>query len=144
MNGSHRHRQRHAFALVTCVLWLLGVEVLPNLHLALHHDDHTHAADGTLVAFHDHDHDHDDGDHDHALDAGDHDDDGQPALDHLPRARHQAGGVSHHAVALHRPPPPLLAPIPVARAVWRLEATLDDAPRSAALARPTSRGPPSI
>jgi hypothetical protein len=140
MNGSHRHRQRHAFALVTCVLWLLGVEVLPNLHLAHHHGDHTHAADGTLVALHDHD-----DDHDHARGAvDDHDEDGPPALDHLPRSHHRAGGVSHHAVALHRPPPPLLAPAPVARAVWRLEATLDDAPRSAALARPTSRGPPSI
>ena len=46
MKGSRRHRR--AIALMTCALWLLGVEVLPNLHLAFHHDDHTHAADGTI------------------------------------------------------------------------------------------------
>ena len=131
------------------MLWLLGVEVLPNLHLAAHHGDHTHAADGTILATaadddHDHDHDgvdHDDADHDEHDDV-DHDDD-PPAIDHPPHAHHQGGGVSHHAAALHRPPPPLLAPAHVARTVWRLEAPADARPRSASIARPTSRGPPA-
>src|SRR4051812_7563526 len=108
MKGSLRRRRR-AFALMTGVLWLLGIEVLPDLHLASHHGDHTHAADGTILTeVDDHDdHDHDDGDH-HDHDDGD---DNQLAIDHPAHAHHQAGGISHHAVALHRPPPPLLAPV---------------------------------
>jgi hypothetical protein len=170
---------------MTCVLWLLGVEVLPNLHLAHHEDDHTHAADGTIVASHEHeheheldhehgagagaDHDHDHGDADHDGDADHHDGDadhhddadaddgdaddrggadgrdgGQLAIDHPGRRQHQAGGISHHAVALHQPAAPPGAPALVARLTWHLEAPAGDPPRSAITARPTSRGPPAI
>jgi hypothetical protein len=62
---------------MTALLWLLGVEVLPNLHLAAHRHDHSHAADGSIIALgrghdhehargHDHEHEHGPGqDHDH-------------------------------------------------------------------------------
>ena len=209
MQGRHRHQHRRALALVTCLLWLLGVEVLPSLHLALHRGDHTHGDDGSIVLAHrehhahgdhdhadhdhdhdaaidedhdhdatideDHDHDHDaaideDHDHDHDHDAAideDHDHDAdhdhghgiaadsadsadsaassdQPAIGRPRHAHHQAGGISHHAVALHRPPPPLLAPAFVARATWRLETLAEARPSSARIARPTSRGPPTV
>src|SRR5262245_15748294 len=117
MKGRHHHRQRRAFAVAACVLWLLGVEVLPNLHLAVHHDDHTHAAYGTLGFTDDDDHEHDADHADHDVDHGDADHDIE--LDHPEPERHAAGGISHHAVALHHPPPLPLAPVEVARASWR-------------------------
>ncbi|HWO20088.1 MAG TPA: hypothetical protein VNO30_14980 [Kofleriaceae bacterium] len=146
---------------MTCVLWLLGVEVLPNLHLAHHHDDHTHAADGTIVALadhdhddadhdhgdadHDHDHDHADADADHVDADADHDhDDGQLAIDHPSRPHHQASGIAHHATALHRPAAPPLAPAAVARLTWQLVALADAPPRDTFTARPIARGPPTI
>ncbi|HWU88575.1 MAG TPA: hypothetical protein VN253_14935 [Kofleriaceae bacterium] len=147
MQGSSRHRRR--LALATCVLWLLGLEVLPNLHLAAHRHDHTHAADGAIVWSHDEDHDHDAA-HDHDHDAAhDHDadaagDDGQVAIDHRPADRHHAGGIAHHAAALHRPAPPLLAPLEVERAAWRICARAEGRPYSTGTSRPTARGPPSV
>jgi hypothetical protein len=61
---------------MTALLWLLGVEVLPNLHLAAHRDDHSHTADGSIIALgrgHDHEHARDnDHDHEHGP-GGDHD-----------------------------------------------------------------------
>jgi hypothetical protein len=106
------HRQRRALALLTCVLWLLGVEVLPNLHLAHHHDDHTHAADGTIVASHedDHGHDHDaDHGHDHDADADhghDHDadhghDHADADVDHADADHAAAAAAADHADADH-------------------------------------------
>jgi hypothetical protein len=191
------------------VLWLLGVEVLPDLHRAFHADDHTHGADGTIVHVgvgagagaggdgHDHGDDHDHGaghghgdghgvpaalaeappaddplapPHDalaHALAADDaapaalvwredeaahdhgapaephrpHRERGDRTLDHAP-STHTAAGVAHHAIALHRPPPPLLEPLPVLRPAWRLEHAPDAALHDAQRARPNARGPP--
>lgn len=76
MTRGRRTWHRRAFAATAALLWLLGVEVLPNLHLATHQHDHTHAVDGSIVqlghaheasepphAHHDvaHHHPHDDG-----------------------------------------------------------------------------------
>ncbi len=165
----HVQRRRRWFAATACVLWLLGVEVLPNLHLAFHADDHTHGADGTIVHVvhdeheHEHEHEHDhhaahaDAHHDAHADAHhDHDHDAAPAghrphrertdgasaLDHAPSA-HAAAGVAHHAIALHRPPPPLLEPLPVLRAAWRLEHEPERSLHDALRARPNARGPPA-
>src|SRR5688572_30414948 len=144
----HTQGRRRWFAATACVLWLLGVEVLPNLHLAFHADDHSHGADGAIV--HDAAHDHaDDHGHDHGAAAGGHGDpgarrdrdDAPSALDHAPSA-HTVAGIAHHAIALHRPPPPLLEPLPVLRAAWRVEHDPARSLHDALRARPNARGPP--
>jgi len=66
-------QRRRAFAICAAVLWLLGVEVLPNLHLAHHDHHHTHTADGSIVATHDDDADSDsDSDSDADVDVDEH------------------------------------------------------------------------
>lgn len=157
-----RRRPRRAFALATCVLWLLAIEVLPNLHLGRHDDHHTHADDGTIVRLdddHDHghgyshghaidgaarddDHDVDHADDDHADDDhADHDLPDQPAIDHLPRG-HAAGGIAHHITALHQPPAPPLAPVDVERMEWRVAAEPQAITHRIGLTRPSARAPP--
>lgn len=85
-------------ALIACLLWLVGVEVMPAAHLALH-DAASHHHDGEqIVADH--------GDEDH------HDVDREVAQDELdhPEHDHGGGGLAHHATALAPPPrPPAIA-----------------------------------
>ena|SRR5437867_2531185 len=137
-----RDRQRRAFATTACLLWLLGVEVLPAVHLATHDSHHTHAADGSIVAV-------DAGD-----DHGDHEDNDFIGIDQQGHAtpitafdhdvhRHAAGGLAHHAVALQQPAPPLLAPLPVTPPATHLATAICDQVSSTHAARPTARGPPA-
>jgi hypothetical protein len=156
-------------AVATCVLWLLGVEVLPNLHLATHDEHHTHAADGSILGDGDGDGDHD---HDHAAIAEDHHhhhdhhgalaaeaptvlaelapdphapepgDSPVPAIEHR-SSGHAAAGIAHHAIALHRPPPPLLEPLSALRTASQIELAPDLQVSHAPLARPNARGPPA-
>src|SRR5687768_4644764 len=76
MRGRRTNARRKGFAVLACVLWLLGVEVLPALHLARHDDHHTHAADGAIVSVARGSHRHDDGavhaDHDHDAEIDEH------------------------------------------------------------------------
>lgn len=153
-----RGRNRRAFAVTTALLWLLGVEVLPSLHLASHRDDHTHAADGSIVATdydrelerlhqlahaqrgHDHHH------HHHGDAHPDHAPKPKPRRDQLAyhaASGHAAGGIAHHATALHRPPPPDTAPVitPVAQP-WRHDEPTDRI-ASTYEVRPSARGPPT-
>lgn len=146
---------RRWIAATACVLWLLGVEVLPNLHLAAHADDHTHAAGGAIVrvSLHEtHEHRHADG-RTHAHAAGEHEHaDGARAHRRTIDAEqyqsapsgHAASGIAHRAIALHRPPPPLLEPLPVDRAAWPIAAARDDRFTGARAIRPTARGPPAL
>lgn len=155
-------RNRRGFAICAAVLWLFGVEVLPNLHLAQHDAHrHTHASDGSIVAL-------DDdapvvarveretaslarhaparaplahrvvaaGRHHHEPKHESHR--GQLAIDHVP---HAASGIAH-AIALHQPPPPITTPlaVPVAE-TWRY-AEPTDAILATAAVRPSARGPP--
>jgi hypothetical protein len=123
-------RQRRTLAIFAAFLWLLGIEALPDLHLATHHHDHTHAADGSIVA----------DDHDEA----EHEDEHGPsqlAFDHLPH-HHAASGIAHHATALHQPPPPLLAPIAAPTATTFLHAAPTTRTSIASASRPVARGPP--
>jgi hypothetical protein len=151
MRALRHRRNRRAHAVLAAVLWLLGVEVLPNLHLASHADDHTHdATTGAIVrvTFAEPAHAHADGTvHVHAS----LDDNGAPAKrrtngehafadDDVPNG-HAAAGLAHRALALSQPPPPALAPLalpPNEFALAPVVAHLD----SRALARPTARGPP--
>src|SRR5690349_2426181 len=129
MRGS-AHRRSRRVAPACALLWLLGVELAPALHLALHHADHTHGADGSIIAGDD-EHHHGEPDFDHT---------GKLVIDHLP---HEAAGLAHHAVALHRPPPPPIPCAPV-RAL-PIEPPGVCAPlTSIPPLRPTARGPPAI
>jgi hypothetical protein len=157
MTGSYRRRAvRHQrrLAVVATLLWLLGFEVLPNLHLAVHAElaphDHgaavTTNADGLRVTVTFGGHRHDDGSwHHHEDDArdvgttasGEHD--GATA----PRAPdHGTHSLAHRTLALHAPPPVVTAPLPVTRTLTWIEIARDDAPRSPAAPTAVARGPP--
>ncbi len=135
--GRRQHRRR-GLAIVACLLWLLGTEVLPAVHLAHHDDHHTHGANGAVV-------DVDHGDHHHAVakSSAEHRerDLAQLAIDHPVEPGHQAGGVAHHAVAVLQAAPPALPP------VIQLEAhvvpTVVALPAIAIGTQPSARGPPS-
>ncbi len=127
---SRRSSRRRALALTTCVLWLLGVELLPDLHLQFHADDHTHDASGTITHG-----------HSHTVKRARAQDHHQLAID-LPGSEHAANGISHRTLALHQPPLPLLAPKAVEPIVWQLATAPVDRIYDSFEARPTARGPP--
>jgi hypothetical protein len=152
-------------AICAAVLWLLGVEVLPNLHLAVHQDDHSHASDGAIVAHAHHEFDadyerarrerdaarrhdvtahHDDGDsHDERDDDKRNRGPSQLAFDDALDG-HAAAGIAHHATALHQPAPPITNPLAVPHAeTWRY-AEPNDRIASARATRSTARGPPAV
>jgi hypothetical protein len=138
MRGIGHSRRR--FAITACVLWLLGVEVLPNVHLAHHDHHHTHAADGSIVSTEvDDHHDADAAVFQHA--SADRD---ELAIDHPIESGHQAGGVAHHAIALHQPAPPLLVPLPVVRTELRVESGPAAQLCTLTTALSMARGPPAI
>jgi hypothetical protein len=162
--GVSRHlRGRRAYALFACVLWLVGVEVLPNLHLAFHDasapHEHTATATVVIVSYATVDHRHADGTvHSHAASLEDlpqlerspapprarprHRDRGQLAIER-PAETHAATGLAHHALALHEPPPPLLdpvAPLPIGTDVVF---ALHGRPAIAFAGSALARGPPA-
>lgn len=84
-------------AMVTLVLWLLGVEVLPALHLASHDADHTHEHDGTIAHVpRSHEAEHEHGDNRGARSGSEH---SSLAFDDFEEP-HTAAGIAHHAVAI--------------------------------------------
>jgi hypothetical protein len=129
-------RSRIALALV--VVWLAGLEVLPNLHLALHDQlgEHTHVGDATVfVASHRH------------ADGTTHElrrpRTAPDRLAHLAAAlAHGRHSFAHHTAAMKSSSPPLLAPLPVDRPTVLVVALDDAAPNTRLHARPTARGPP--
>ena len=142
-------------ALLPCVVWLLGVELLPNLHLGTHDDDHTHTPSGMVVTVtfatpdggEDHATKHDRGvAHDHATVAGSKRQKRtratQLAIDVAP-VGHSATGLAHHALALHAPAPPAYASSAARPIVWELAATPSSRPSEVSVARPQARGPPT-
>ncbi|MBA3498830.1 MAG: hypothetical protein M4D80_35570 [Myxococcota bacterium] len=134
---------------VFILLWLLGTEVLPNLHLATHGRDHTHAANGTMISHGDHG---DDGELERLHQLA-HEQAGRPCS-HAPkkprkqdqlafdRVPHAAAGIAHHATALLDPPPPLTSPVAAPHAETWHHAEPIDRITFAAAARPSARGPP--
>jgi hypothetical protein len=157
MRGSYRQRttrRRSTLAVIAALLWVAGLELLPNLHLAIHDElaPHHHGAapatgGGLVVTVTYGGHRHEDGswhadEDDRAGDPlaarGDHDAagrDGDPG--------HGAGSLAHRTLALHTPPPVVTAPLPVTRAISWIEPASDDAPRSPAAPTAVARGPPS-
>lgn len=155
MIARRRSRRRRALAAIACLLWLLGVEVLPNLHLATHDESapHTHTASGLIVtvSFGETTHRHADGSvHSHAAPDGE-PADGEPANERandalaieLPPDLHVAAGLAHRELALHDPPPPDLDPVAPTRLVTLAVALADDHPALEAHATASARGPPT-
>lgn len=160
-------RRRRALAAVACLLWLLGVEVLPNLHLATHDDatPHVHTPGGMIVtvSFGATAHRHADGSvHAHAEPDGDLAEHAEPTADDdekreerderdereaqlafdTPPDLHVAAGLAHRALALHDPPPPELEPVAPTRHVTLAIALVEDHPGYATPRTASARGPP--
>ena len=130
-------------------LWLLGTQVLPNLHLGTHRDDHTHAANGTIVSHGEHD---DELERLHRLA---HEQSGRPC-GHAPAKQsrkqnvlafdrvqlgHAAAGIAHHATAL-LDPPPITTPVAALHAETWCHADPNARESIAHAAPPSARGPP--
>lgn len=142
-------RSRRHIAIVAAFLWLLGIEVLPSLHLGTHDGHHTHAVDGTIVV--------------HADDAAEaelerlhqraHRQAGtrclhkpKPQRDqlayHAPTGGHVANGIAHHATALLDPPPPITTPATTPAPETWLHTEPHARTSIAYATRPHARGPP--
>lgn len=116
--------------ILALILWIGGVEVLPNLHLALHDHLAAHHHVGNATIF-DHPHEHRARTHrspvrsDRAIDLA-----------------HGADSLAHHAAALHCAPFVHLCPLPIDRRPQRLPAIAIIEPDSRFTARAKARGPP--
>ena len=102
---------RRRLALAAALLWLLGIELLPNLHVALHDDlaPHTHVAGGIVftVTYGEPIHVHPDGTiHRPARPTRDRDAIG---------THHGDGSLAHHAAAIAPLPPPITKSLPIDR-----------------------------
>ena len=149
-----RHRRRD-FARAALVVWVVGFELVPGLHLLLHEylSAHDHgpvvrtgpsksAEKRTASATSHHDgHRHDGVSHSH---------EGAPAGDHAPRPDspapsdpdHGANSLAHRMLAAVETPPPAVPDPGQLALVPRAPAPPVIALRSAAPLRPSVRGPP--
>ena len=116
-------------ALITCLLWFAGVEVLPAAHLAFH-DAASHHHEGDTIVADEHDDEHHDLDREIA----------QEELDR-PEHDHGGGGLAHHATAL-APPAPLPVIVPPASHVTFASRHVAIALVSRIGLQPSARGPP--
>lgn len=125
-------RRRALLALVGAILWMAGVELVPNLHLALHDSlaAHVHEGDTTVFA------------HGHAHRVTQKCDRRAAEQELALRLQHGAHSLAHHGVAIKSTPPPLLAPLPIDRRaqVFAEIAIIEPASRTAPTAQ--ARGPP--
>jgi len=150
LRSRRTHRSRVALAIVACALWICGVEVLPNLHLAFHDSStHTHAADGMVVtvSLNTQTHRHANGEV--------HTDHAEPrhgeakkrtarlSIDE-PADQHAANGLSHHAAFLHQPAPPLTEPLPIDRRALWIAVSIEQSFTAAETTSPRARGPPAV
>jgi hypothetical protein len=138
-------RQRAYLALVACVLWVAGIEVLPSIHLAMHAHMGAHRHEGnTIVLLDDHGRD--------TAETLDVDPDEPPAAQprtadtiHARLARqldHGHGSAAHRDLATLAPPIPLHAPLPVERRPLALTPAAIATPISRLAPRAAARGPP--
>jgi hypothetical protein len=144
MRGSRRH-----IAIFAAFLWLLGIEVLPNVHLGTHDRHHTHAVDGTIIV-----HAGDDADAElERLHQLAHRQAGTKCLHkpkpqreqlayHAPIGGHTANGIAHRATALLDPTPPLTSPASTPEPDTWLHAEPHARISIAHATRPNARGPP--
>ncbi len=104
-------RTQARLAIVACLIWLAGIEVLPNLHVALHDHlaAHTHADGGIVftVTYGEQPHVHADGTVHRPL---------PPTRDRDAIGNHHGdGSLAHHAAAIAPVVPPSTQPLPVDR-----------------------------
>lgn len=144
--------RRRRVALSLAILWIVGFELLPWAHIALHAHlaPHHHDANGADVLDEKHDDDRDSAVDEHgvpvALDAEDDDDDDAPLTDgekHLLGAlAHGAHSFAHHGIAVPVPAPAMTMPLPVDRRPMTIEIETAHAWVSAAVPVASARGPP--
>jgi hypothetical protein len=128
--------RRRRLAVMACLVWLLGVEVLPDLHLATHawlpaHQHDGDAPNSTELAMTVHAettaaaaaaHAHDGVLHRHG--AAQHrgrDQDDLEGSERAPAPGHGQQSLAHHALALAAPAPAILHPLPVDHVVVPLD-----------------------
>ena len=140
---------RRTYAALLCFVWLLAVEVLPNVHLAAHADGHAHehAVDGTVitVSFGDDVHSHDGVTHSHGRTAAKAKRTASRdalAIDRVPDL-HAAAGLAHRALAIHAAPPPVLDAVAVDRVETELVAPATGRATIVVVTTADARGPPS-
>ena len=132
--------RRTALALVAAVLWLAGVELVPNLHLALPASLAAHTHDGDTTVFTPHHHA-DGSEHRVVMRAG-HRVHARTAHALALELEHGAHSLAHHAAALQPAPAPLLVPLPIDRRPLLAAAIAIIEPSSRVVPRATARGPP--
>jgi len=157
---------RRRIALVLTILWIVGFELMPWAHIALHDHlpHHHHDANGGDVVDDDHDAEVDE----HAADqAARHDDDldaevdehGVPVHVHaddndvathdaeqalLSALAHGQHSFAHHGIAVPVPAPAITTPLPVDRRPITLALAEQPAWISAVIPDASARGPPAL
>jgi hypothetical protein len=140
MGGRRTRRTAPALALIAAVLWLVGVELVPNLHLALHDSLAAHSHEGDTTVFSPHRHA-DGSEHRVVMRAG-HRVHTRSAHDLALQLEHGAHSLAHHAAALQPAPAPVLAPLPIDRRPTEAAQIAIIEPSSRVVPRATARGPP--
>lgn len=149
VSRAHRQRRRARLAVLACMLWLLGVEVLPAIHEGTHASTSPHRHDNggmvVTVSFDEPTHRHADGSvHSHTTPAKAK----RQRPDGLTRISgelpHSADGLAHHATALQQAAPPITEPVPVdlQPVLVAIRATAE--PVSFDPLAPNARGPPTL
>lgn len=160
VHGNVGPMRRRRVALSLAILWIVGFELLPWAHIALHEHlaHHHHDENGADVLdekpVEAHDDDHDSAVDEHgvpvALGHDDHDDDDDhaPLTDgeqHLLDAlAHGAHSFAHHGIAVPVPAPVMTTPLPVDRRPITIDEAAAPEWVSAAVPEASARGPPVV
>src|SRR6185312_2389224 len=132
-------RTARVIALCAAVLWLVGVELVPNLHLALHDSLAAHAHEGDTTVFTPHRHA-DGSEHRVVMRAG-HRVHARTAHDLALQLEHGAHSLAHHAAALQPAPAPILVALPIDRRPTVAAQIAIIVPSSRVVPRAMARGP---
>ena len=139
---------RRRVALALCVLWIVGFELMPWMHVAAHDRiaPHYHDANGATIyvadsapvpaGAHVHTHVYPRLPEHH----GRHHDDGQSRL--VGALAHGQNTLAHHGIAVPTPPPVWLEPLPVDRRPVTLARQVALAPHALDPLAAVARGPP--
>lgn len=135
-----RTRTQARLAIAACLLWLVGIEVLPNLHVAFHDRlaSHTHVVNGIVftVTYGEAPHVHPDGSIHRPL---------PPSRDRTAVGSHHGdGGIAHHAAAIAPVSPPSTQPLPVDRRPTFVVIAIAVSLRSLDPLAASARGPPLV
>ncbi|HEY1816770.1 MAG TPA: hypothetical protein VGG74_30695 [Kofleriaceae bacterium] len=138
---------RRRIALALCVLWIVGFEVMPWMHVAMHDRiaPHYHDANGTTIYIAESDpipaggHVHT---HVYPRLPGHHDKHDDRFARLVGALHHGKDTLAHHGIAVPAPPPVWTQPLPVDRRPITLAAEVVLAPRSLDPLAAVARGPP--